>query len=127
MPARNETVHQDEEQDHKLQPEVEELGYPLVDDKDELSPDYFLHQYQAQGSGEVHYINVDSSIKAYLVLIADGKQVGKIIVGSGVQHIPFQASYQKRFDIYVMPHESVGKAPVDDPQSGQATVWFTVL
>lgn len=107
--------------------QVEKETYQLVEGKEELSTEYFLHQYYVQGQGKTQYINVDAEIKAYLLIIADGKEVGKIIVGPGVQHIPLSLSYDTRLDIYVMPHETSGTVPVDNPETGQAMVWFNVL
>lgn len=107
---------------------AEDHGYLLAEDRDVLSGQYFLHQYCAEGKGETQYLNVDSEIKAYLLIVIDGKEEAKIIVGEGVQHIPLHLSYEKRLDIYVMPHESVGReVPVDNPQTGQASVWFNVI
>ncbi len=73
----------------------------------DLSLSYYLHALFSEGSGEFQLINIESEIKAYLLIFTDGEQLCRLVIGEGISHIPLKVSYQEYVNVYVRPHESV--------------------
>lgn len=80
-------------------------SFQIRQDGTSLSLDYYLLHTEIRGAGEYQFINVDSRIKAYLLIFVDGEELPRIVIGEGVQHIPFRIQANEYINVYVRPHE----------------------
>jgi hypothetical protein len=82
--------------------------YALMNEGSTLNLDYYLNTLYTRGQSDFQLINVDSAFKAFVLIFVDGEQVARILVGEGVQHIPFALHSTEFISVYIRPHDSVG-------------------
>lgn len=81
-------------------------SFDLREDGYDLSLDYYLLFSSYNGAKSYQLLNIDSTLKAYLLLYVDGEEFANLIIDKGVSHLPLQISANETLNIYVRPHES---------------------